>query len=113
MQLLTLDGNGTDLLLPSDLSSAAPAASSSGSWLDGLTGWIDSAGKIFQAGTQVYVAADQRLKSIEALNDDTTGSQKSTSPIISGLPSNLPSWVVPVGIGVVVLVLILLVRKMR
>ncbi len=84
------------------------------SWLDTLGGWVTSAGKIFNAGSEVYVAAQQRLNAIESVNEDTVKASTPAAPkIVSGMPSSMPSWVMPAAIAAGVLVLIIIVRKLR
>ncbi len=92
------------------MANTAPAPS----WLDNIGGFITSAGKLFIAGTEVYIGADQRVKAIEALNDDKTNVPAKTSPqVVSGQPGVYPSWVMPaVAVGLVI-VGIFVARKMR
>lgn len=85
------------------------------SWLDTVGGWVSSAGKIFSAGADVYVAANQRLAAIKASNEDTVPAKTQAAPqVVTGAPAvAMPSWVMPVAVGVGVLLLIMVVRKMR
>jgi len=94
---------------------ANETATAQPSWLDTLGGWVSSAGKLFNAGTEVYVAANQRLNAIESINEDTVKPAAPAAPqvVAGGLPANWPSWVMPVAIAVAVLVLVIVVRKMR
>lgn len=81
---------------------------------DNLAGFVTSAGKIFNAGSEVYVAAQQRLNAIESINEDTVKPKTAAAPqVVSGAPSSLPSWVIPSAIAAGVVVLIIIVRKLR
>ena len=84
------------------------------SFLDSLGGWVTSAGKIFNGLTDVYVAADQRVKALESINEDTKAAPKTTVPtVVSGAVGSLPSWVLPAAIAAGVVVLIIVVKKLR
>jgi len=84
------------------------------SWLDTLGGYISSAGKLFNAGTETYIAAQQRLDALKASQEDSVTTKNATTPqVVSGAPFNLPSWAIPAIVAAGVVLLIFVVRKMR
>lgn len=83
------------------------------SWIDTLGNWVTKAGQIFGTATEVYVAADQRIKALESIDEDTGTNNTTVVERVNTSAPSMPSWVMPaVAVGLV-LIGILVARKMR
>lgn len=81
--------------------------------LDTVNQWMTSVGQIFNTGLGLYTAADQRLEALNSIKEDTVQPTSPKQPTVVSGKTSLPSWVIPAGIGLGVLLLIVLVRKLR
>lgn len=81
--------------------------------LDKVGGWVTSLGNIFAAGTDLYVGAQQRIKALESIDEDSNGQKTTAAPQIVNGAQTLPSWVMPAVAVALVLVGIFVARKMR
>ena len=94
----------------------ADTQTSQPSVLDTVGGWVNSLGNIFTAGTNAYVAAQQRLDALKSIEEDA-GTSTPTTPaapqVVAGAAPSLTGWVMPAVAVALVLVGIFVARKMR
>lgn len=94
--------------------SANTSSPASTSWLDTLGGFINSAGRLIQNGTEAVIGEAQRLNALNSTLDDTARTPVSAPPkVVTGMPTNWPSWALPAIIAGGVVVAIIVVRKLR